>query len=417
MNAPAPSSPRETLAARLTPPGKAALATVGVRGPAAAECVAACFVPAGSRGVLDLPLGRVVYGRWRSGPHAPLGEDLVVCRLGPEAIDVQAHGGLASVELVLDSLAQAGCRVVTWQQLVRATQPAERAEALVALAAAPTERIAALLVDQLDGALGRALLRVAELMAALDPLASDRLPNARQLVDSLLDSCRVGKFLARPARVLIVGRPNAGKSTLLNALVGYERAIVYEEPGTTRDLVTAHAAWDGWPLELIDSAGWRETIDPVEAAGVGRMLAAAGDADLLLVVRDGTEPPDADDARLMAEIDRRAGATPRVQVETRADLLAPARASTAAVEATEPQHAEPVFRVSGVTGAGLDPLGDEIVRQLVGRPPEPGAALLFTPEQVARCREVAALLSAGQHAPARMRLCEWIESLRRHEVA
>jgi small GTP-binding protein len=109
-------------------------------------------------------------------------------------------------------------------------------------------------------------------------------------IAALLDTARWAKHLVSPWHIVLAGLPNAGKSSLLNALVGYERAIVFAQPGTTRDVVTAAAAYDGWRWELRDTAGLRATDDPLEAAGIERTDAMLAASDVTVLVIDGTRP-------------------------------------------------------------------------------------------------------------------------------
>ena len=125
---------------------------------------------------------------------------------------------------------------------------------------------------------------------------------------------QVGVRLTTGWRVVIAGRPNVGKSRLLNALAGYQRAIVDPTPGTTRDLVTALTAFDGWPVELVDTAGVRETDDAIERSGIDRTLRQTETADLVLKVLDRSEPLQVDDRTLMS------GPGPALLVAGKADL-------------------------------------------------------------------------------------------------
>ena len=127
------------------------------------------------------------------------------------------------------------------------------------------------------------------------------LRSAAGRLERLLDTCRRGQVLKSGVRTAIVGRPNAGKSSLLNALAGYERAIVTDIPGTTRDTVEESVLYGGVLLRLIDTAGIRATEDPVEQLGVERSRRAIASAELVLAVVDGAVPEDSEEGSLLAE--------------------------------------------------------------------------------------------------------------------
>ncbi len=265
----------------LTPEGRGAVATILVRGPQALAAVASCFRPAvGTRldcGPLSALVNRPRFGRW----NGPAGEETVLCVLDGESIEVHCHGGVAAVAAVVASLVDAGCQANSWDELLLATERDPlRCAAEHALAHATTERTATILLDQHQGALR------CQIEAALEALRSADQLRAHWLIDQVLANARVGLHLATPFRVVLVGEPNVGKSSLMNALLGYERTIVHETPGTTRDAVTATTAIDGWPVELVDTAGIRVTSDPVEQAGVARARERAQSADLVIRVID-----------------------------------------------------------------------------------------------------------------------------------
>ena len=193
----------------------------------------------------------------------------------------------------------------------------------------------------------------------------------RRLRSILIDSSsrgRVGLRLITGWRVVIAGRPNVGKSRLLNALAGYQRAIVHSAPGTTRDVVTVATALEGWPVELADTAGVRTTDDPIEQSGIDRALRQTETADLVLKVLDRSEP--LRDRRSRA--DRAAGHVPpgRQQGRPAAGLGAERSALCRGPgrDSCRPER-----------GEGLDLLIAAIVAALVPMPTEPGAGVPFRP--------------------------------------
>ena len=169
--------------------------------------------------------------------------------------------------MIEESLVSAGCRRVAWRDWIR-TQCDDpiAAAALAALAEARTERTAAILLDQYHGALGRAMEEIRQ------DFDRGNATSAHQRIDLLLARAKLGEHLTRPWSVVLAGRANVGKSSLMNALAGHRRSIVHPAPGTTRDAVTLGTAIDGWPVELCDTAGLREAEDALEQAGINTTL-------------------------------------------------------------------------------------------------------------------------------------------------
>lgn len=363
------SPPGLTRVIELTPAGRAAVAVVLVFGPRAVTIVDECLHRPDGRRPGQSPDQRILVGRWGS----PSGEELIVCRRSEDAVEVHCHGGVAAVRAVIDRLVQCGCQPTRWQDWLRATGADPiRAAAQIALADAPTARTAAVLLDQCHGALTSAV------RTAWDAVAGGDWSTASASLDTVLAHRGTGRHLTTPWRVVLAGRPNVGKSSLLNALVGFQRAIVCDLPGTTRDVVTAVTAIDGWPIELADTAGLRDTGDAIESAGVARANAAVAGADLVLLVDDasaaaGFGPP---------------LPVPTLRVLHKIDLPRTLQAAS-----------QGRFDVctSAVTGAGITTLVTAIGTVLVPAPPAAGAAVPFTASQVG---ELEAAQAAAQRRDA-----------------
>lgn len=335
----------------LTPPGRGAVATVLVAGRGATAIVDRHFCAAANKPLGDFPIGRIVFGCWKgtapltpyseavrepsplgrrqgvgnllqlriasNSPHPnplpkgkgeitdslsvlstehphSLGEELVVCRITDAEVEIHCHGGSAAAGAIIAALVADGCTPCDWQSWRLATAVAPIAAAAeIALADATTTRTAAILLDQFHGALRREILAI---IAACE--ASDHERAVARLA-ALAARGQLGLHLTSPWRIVLAGHPNVGKSSLLNALLGYTRAIVFDEPGTTRDVVTATTAIDGWPVELSDTAGLRNASDSTEADGVARARRAAATADMLVLVFDATQPWSPDDQSLV----------------------------------------------------------------------------------------------------------------------
>ncbi|GAG38625.1 unnamed protein product, partial [marine sediment metagenome] len=221
-----------------------------------------------------------------------------------------------------------------------------------------TERTAAILLDQLRGALNREVREIIELISA------DQTADAIKRLDTLRSRSSFGQHLVRPWRVAICGPPNAGKSSLHNALLGYERSIISPLPGTTRDVLTNTVALDGWPVELADTAGLREAVDSLESAGVHQARKHFDQVDLLLLVVDASTAWQTSHLGFLSD------KAEAITVFNKADLPA----------AISPDQ-QPGLRVSARTGQGIEELIREMIRLLVPDPPAPRAAVPFTTRQ------------------------------------
>jgi tRNA modification GTPase len=331
--------------------------------------VDASFHAANGRSFAQQSRDRMIFGHWASGAHR---EEVVLLRGEGDSLEIHCHGGAAAVERIISALAAAGCEVTPWQAWIDGESPNEIArEATLALAAATTRRTAAILLDQLDGALER------DIAATQQELRQGNLASAQDRLAVLLASSHLGHHLTHPWQVAIAGRPNVGKSSLINALVGYQRAIVFDRPGTTRDVLSADTAVDGWPVRLTDAAGIRATIDPLEAEGVSRARQQLTQADLVLWVLDATAITESGDAlaaamqELTEEVGELASAARPLGVLNKIDLL----------EGDALTSHSSVIAVSALVGLGIDALLVAIAQRLVPTPLQCGEGVLFTSRQ------------------------------------
>ncbi len=350
---------------QLTPPGRGAIATLRVEGPGAVETVQAQFHPNSGRPLTAYPPHRLVVGRFGD----QRGEEIVVRRSRDGGVELHCHGGYATVAMIEEALVAAGCRRLPWRDwtTLHSGDPS-RAAALVALADARTERAAAILLDQYHGALAGALAEIQRCIDRRDVAA------ARRQIDVLLGRANLGRRLVRPWSVVLTGRVNVGKSSLMNALAGYGRSIVHHVPGTTRDAVTAETVIDGWPVELCDTAGLRGQSDAIEWAGIQRAHQHLAQADLAILVFDRSAPWSAEDQALA---DRWPTA---LLVHNKCDLPA------------APGERPEGLLTSILDGDGIENLLRTIASRLVPDAPPSAAAVPFTAEQIDSLRRLASQL-------------------------
>jgi tRNA modification GTPase len=360
----------------LTPQGRGAIGVVRVWGGGAVAVADAVFRPARGAGLARTPSGRLRLGRIGRGA----GDEVVavVIEEDPPAVEIQCHGGSAALCLVVEALREAGAELAEpalWAE--HTAESSIRAAALLDLTRAPTLRTAEILLEQAQGALDRELTRLIEEL---------RGPHRRALehLDRLIARGLVGVRLTTGWRVVIAGRPNVGKSRLLNALAGYQRAIVDPMPGTTRDVVTVATAFDGWPVELVDTAGLRETDNAIERSGIERALRQTETADLVLKVLDRSEPLQVEDRTLINRLG------PSLLVASKADL-------PPSWELCEAIGSASILAVSAERGDGLDGLLAAVIARLVPLAPEPGAGIPFRPAHLDQLEQARVALERGDH--------------------
>ena len=310
----------DTIAAAATPPVPSAIGILRLSGPKAREIAAAVFRPAAGGGLADRPARRLVYGTLLDRNGAPIDQVLATWSPGPnsytgeDTAELQCHGSPAVLALGLEALFAHGARQAlagefTRRAFLNGRMDLAQAEAVIDLIDAETAEGARNAYGQLSGALSRRVDAIydgltdvlAHFHAVLDypdedidPFTADTiraaLNEALSRLDALLATYDRGSLLSAGAPCAIVGRPNVGKSSLLNALLGYDRAIVTNVPGTTRDTLEERVRLGGVLLRLVDTAGLRQSDDPVERLGVDRSRSALERARLALLVLDGGQP-------------------------------------------------------------------------------------------------------------------------------
>jgi tRNA modification GTPase len=318
------------------------------------------------------PIGRIVFGRWGSD----LAEEVVVCHVNRETLEIHCHGGDAAAKRILKDLEAAGCRTMAWQELIHRVDGALAAELQAELSRATTTRTAEFLLEQADGLLRSSI----ESLITADDEAVPRIAKVREM----LRWAEFGVHLTRPWKVVVAGRPNVGKSSLINVLLGYTRSIVFDQPGTTRDVVTAVTAVDGWPIELSDTAGIRQSDEPLEAAGIERARSRLADSDLAVLLIDVSTAPSDEDRRLLAALPE------ALVVAHRCDLP-----RSVGARVWDERSFNTWLRVSSKTGEGVDALTRALLQRLVPEIPPTGAPLPVTPRQVGLLQQSARAAEAG----------------------
>jgi tRNA modification GTPase len=376
----------------LTAEGRGAIAVVRVWGAGAIDLVSDVFRPNGPVLVRGLRRGALRLGRVGVG----LGDEVVGALLETAipAIELQCHGGQAAVSLVLDALEHAGAERRDRWEIPGLDFPCGdelAAQALDDISRAPTVRTAEILLDQAQGALREELTRLAELVQ-MDPLT------ARAGLDALIVRGALGLRLLSGWKVVIAGRPNVGKSRLLNALCGFHRAIVDSAPGTTRDVVGFRTALEGWPVELADTAGLRATADAIEHLGVERSRQELARADLVVIVLDRSESLQPIDRELIAAAAR------TLVVANKCDLPAYWQVDAAGLGVDE------VVTISAERGDGLDELVAAISKRLVPDPPPLRQAVPFRRVQLEVLETVRDDLSAARTTAATKSLMAMMSS-------
>ena len=321
------------------------------------------------------------------GPNSYTGEDCA---------EFHCHGSPVVLRELLSALFAAGARQAqagefTKRAFLNGRMDLTQAEAVVDLIDAETAAGARNAAAQLEGGLRRtlepiqdALLEITSRFYAVVDYPDEDIQDVRPeeiaaalrdaagRLDRLLDTCRRGQVLKSGVRTAIVGRPNAGKSSLLNALAGYDRAIVTDIPGTTRDTVEESVLCGGVLLRLIDTAGIRETEDAVERLGVERSRQAIASAELVIVLINGTGDITAEDREILAL----AQAAPRYLVaSSKSDLLPPGRSAVFQMP-RDAGRPDAVLSISSVAPGGLRPLEEAVAKLFpAGEPGEAGGLL------------------------------------------
>lgn len=392
----------DTIAAIATPIGEGGIAVVRVSGSQALAAVARGF-----RGKEDLTKTEshtAHFGRFVSPENTHLDDVVAVVYRGPnsytgeDTVEVSCHGGLYVTRRVLESLLNYGCRHAepgefTKRAFLHGKIDLSQAEAVAELIHARSERSREASLQQLKG----------NLSARIDHLRQDLIETSGMLeleldfvedgyeladkgevkskvgqailqIEELIASYQKGRVYRDGVKIVLAGRPNVGKSSLLNALLKQNRAIVTEVPGTTRDTIEESLVIDGVLFRIVDTAGLRETIDRVEAEGVRRSNDQVMSGDLLLLILDASQTPQEEELNLARRLvrDLKRESAPVILVLNKMDMV---EAQNGKLDGLAKKLETPkVAKLSALTGEGLDGLRKLLVEAAVGSPIGQGEA-------------------------------------------
>ncbi|MDP3430261.1 MAG: tRNA uridine-5-carboxymethylaminomethyl(34) synthesis GTPase MnmE [Desulfomicrobium sp.] len=401
----------DTIVAIATPPGQGAIGIVRLSGPVAGEIARGLFYSSRS-GFAGLKPYRLHHGQLRDGSGGFLDDALAAFMPGPgsftgeDVVELHCHGGGAILRRVVEECLRCGARLAapgefSKRAFLSGRMDLTQAEAIMELVAAPGAVAVGLAGSKLEGMLAR---RVGELRAGLealrvqlcvavdfpedevDCLAPDALAGAtgevRAAIAELAANYDRGRCWREGALVVLAGQVNAGKSSLMNAILGVNRAIVTDIPGTTRDYLEESVQIDGLPVRLVDTAGLRAALDSVELMGIERSRELLARADLVLLVIDSELGPGAED------LDLTAGTDNLLVVANKTDLLT----GEPAWLDESPWREKEVCRVSAKHGGGVSTLMTAIHRMVTDTgAPEEGALVPNLRQHTALTRAAAEL--------------------------
>ena len=324
----------DTIAAIATPPGEGGVGIVRISGPGVWQIADTIFSALDTLPVSQREHGTFAYGKVLDADGAEIDTGLALVMRAPKSytcedvVEIQGHGGAVGMRRILRRALEAGARTAepgefTKRAFLNGRIDLVQAEGIFDLIRARSDRAASAAMEQMEGRLSQqfnaiyeAFLEVAANLETTLDFVEDELPDdvfsgiaalldrTFRTLDELLDTWDEGRLLREGARVVILGRPNAGKSTLLNALLGFDRAIVSSTAGTTRDTIEEGFVLDGIPLRIIDTAGLRATDCEIEAEGIRRAEAHGQEAHLSIYLVDASQPLHEEDRVRLNKLDR-----------------------------------------------------------------------------------------------------------------
>ena len=375
------SREKETIAAIATASGAGGIAIVRISGCDAEAILKQIFIPARRREYFES--NKLMYGRAVDGDGGTLDEVMAVLMRAPatytreDVAEIHCHGGSVSAKGVLGRVLALGARMAepgefTKRAFLNGRVDLARAEAVMQLIGADSQAAARASVRQLEGGVSGFVREISErlkdVLALLEAstdfpeeveeeaAAEEIAARLRETIDEIRrhSDARSARMVREGASIVLAGRPNVGKSSLMNALLNQERAIVTDIPGTTRDVLTERISIGGVMAELSDTAGRRATEDPIERIGVDRAERAAEGADVVLIVLDAAEPLDDSDAALVRDADDRA-----IICLNKRDLE-----TVTTPEGLREMTDATIIETSAQSGQGIDALVEELGRRI-----------------------------------------------------
>ncbi len=376
----------DTIVAISTAPGEGAIGIVRLSGPESLQIVSRLFRPSKQKDLARVPSHSIHYG-WIVDPHSGevLDEVLVSVMRAPytytreDVVEINCHGGMVVLRRVLELVVAQGARVAmpgefTLRAFVNGRLDLAQAEAVLDIIRAKTDRSTRVALEQLQGGLSERLHSIADTLKhvtahveayldfpeeEIEPMTEtqlkDQVSGALEQLKSLSATYHEGRLLREGLSVAIVGRPNVGKSSLLNRLLDRDRAIVTEIPGTTRDVIEDYLNIKGLPIRVLDTAGIRASKDMVEEEGIKRTHKAIEEADVVLLVLDASEPLREEDHRILGQINYKKC----ILVLNKSDL-------SQRIQLEALPEGYPKVSLSAKTGEGIDALKDILYEVVLG---------------------------------------------------
>ncbi len=403
----------DTIAAIATAVGEGSIAVIRISGPEALQIADRIYT--GKDSLASQPTHTIHYGKVRDPQSGETVDEVLVSVMRAprsftmeDVVEISCHGGIVPVRRTLDLLLDAGARMAepgefTKRAFLNGRIDLAQAEAVIDLIRSRSDRAFSIAMKQAEGSLSERIrmLRhdLVELMAHIEvnidypehdveemtnTFIKDKTLSAIDVIEGLLRTAKQGKVMREGIITAIVGKPNVGKSSLLNELAQEERAIVTDIPGTTRDVIEEFVTVNGIPLKLLDTAGIRETADVVERIGVERSRGAIADADLILMVVNSNEPLTDEERALIVQLQGK----PMLLLLNKSDL--PAGVDKKWL--SEHIEQERMIEMSMKEHRGIDQLGEAIAKMFFS-----GEVETADPTYVSNSRHIH-LLNQAQHS-------------------